>query len=189
MLRINVDSRSLDRINDLVNYVDTIPAKLKMANSRAGRMAVRDIQENVRKRGSAGRAVQVNYNTYGEFGLTFRISVGGTRGGNTGGRSRSGHYSILIASRIFLNSEEGKVGRRAFTLPHRGNSFYRVSHTSGEWVKGRLFVGPLTIPELGPFYFSSKNGMKRERISTTSKNIIKDHLNRYYDNALNRTVK
>lgn len=186
MLKINVDKKSINRIEDLANFVDTIPTKLKMANSRAGAMAVREIESNIRRRGRAGRAVGVSYESYGEFGLKFSIRVGGSRGGNTGGRSKSGRYSILIASRIFLNSEEGKVGRRAFTLPY---GTYKISHTSGRWSKGRFFTSSPVIPEIGPFYFSSKAGMKPEKISTTSRRIIKEYLNRYYDNALNRVIK
>lgn len=186
MLRINVDKRSIDRIDDLVNFVDAIPTKIKMANSRAARMAAKDIEANIQKRGKPGRAVSVFYDTYGDFGLKFSVRSGGRRVGGSGGRSKSGRYSILIASRIFLSSEEGKTGRRAFTIPART---YRISHTSGRWVRGRFFQGPSFIPEIGPFYFSSKSGMKREKISTMSRRIIKQYLNRYYDNALNRVIK
>jgi hypothetical protein len=159
-------------------------------------MAVRDIESNVRRRGRPGKAINASYQQYGEFGLKIRISIGGSRGGNTGGRTKSGKYSILIASRIFLSSEQGKIGRRAFSLPMKiGTSSgkvsggYIVSHSSGPWRKGQRLIGPLSIPQIGPFHFSSQSGMKREKISTMARNSLKGYLNKYYESALSKKVK
>lgn len=96
-----------------------------------------------------------------------------------------------------MSSEEGKLGRRAFTLRRRtssdasekGSWRYQVSHSSGQWQRGQRFVGPLKIPAIGPFYFSSKAGMPRQKISVFSRNTIRKYLNRYYENLLKRSAE
>lgn len=212
VLRINVDKRSIENIEQIANMIDAVPSRIKMANSRAGSMAVRDIKNNLSKRGRPGEVIDVKYEQYGDFGLRLKISPRPGRGGYNGGRKKSGQYSILIAARIFINSEEGKLGRRPFTLPrkfvtkritYRGrgannlpvnksktvstSSRYIISHSSGRWNEGQKLVGPLKIPAIGPFHFSANSGMPRERISAYSRNTVKAYLNKYYDNITKRS--
>lgn len=198
MLQINVNKRSIDRLEELSNLIDAVPAKIKMANSRAATMSVKDIKDNLARRGRPGEVIDVSYDQYGDFGLRFKLTPRPGRGGYNGGRSQTGRYSILIASRIFLSSEEGKVGRRAFTLRRRtsadavskgkrqGSWRYEISHSSGKWQKGQRLVGPLKIPAIGPFHFSGQSGMPRQKISAFSRNTIRKYLNRYYENLLKR---
>lgn len=214
MLQININKRSIDRLEELANLIDSAPSKMKMANSRAGSMAVRDIKNNLAKRGRPGEVIDVNYEQYGQFGLRIRIKPRPGRGGYNGGRTKSGGYSILFAARIFVNSEEGRMGRRPFTLPRKfitktirvnsrgANNMavsrsktvstskrYVISHSSGQWNKGQKLLGPLKIPAIGPFYFSSKSGMPREKISTFSRKTVRNYINKYYANLLKRSAQ
>lgn len=192
-MQINVDKRSIDRLESLVNVLAASPAKIQLINATAADISTTQIKENILKRGPAGRAVKVERFSYGQYGVKIKITYGGTRGGNTGGRPKSGRYSIIWGARVFLAAEEGKVGRRAFTLPKKLSLVndrmggYRISHTSGKWRKGRRLKGQLKIPQIGPYYFSSKSQMKREKISTMSRNIVKKNLNNQYSRLLKRS--
>lgn len=185
--KISVDKRSIENLENLVELTQSIPARIKMANANATNTAVRNIKENIQKRSpSISRAIKVEAQPYGEFGSKIKIYSSGPRGGNTGGRSKKGRYSLVIASRIFLNSEQGKIGRKAFGLPKKTKGYYVISHTSGKWRKGRRLQGPLRIPPIGPYYFSSKSGVKREKIDVMSRKVVKKYLNQYYSGILRR---
>jgi hypothetical protein len=191
MLEVRIDSRSIRNLEELSKFVDSLPTKFKQANSRAGSIASKKLQENIARRGRPGSVIRVTYEIYGEYGLKLKVQPSSGRGGDTGNRGASGRYSMLIASKIFLNSESGKVGRSAFTVPRRSGKSGRgtrmvISHTSGQWVKGRKLMGPLTVPQMGPFYFSSQTGMPRETIQKAGNRILGSYLNRYYRNALKR---
>lgn len=191
MFQARIDSRSIKNLEELSRFVDSFPTKFKQANSRAGFMASKKLQENIARRGRPGEVVRVSYEIYGDYGLKLKIQPASGRGGNTGNRGAYGKYSILIASKIFLKSESGEVGRVAFTVPRRSGKGDRgtrlvVSHTSGRWIKGQKFMGPLSVPAIGPFYFSSKRGMPRETIQKTGARILGTYLNKYYNNALKR---
>lgn len=188
MFRVSVDRNGIQNLETLATLLQSAPEKIQRANDRAGRIAKEKIEDNLKKRGRPGRFIDVSYKKYGPFGLkfTFDTSKGG-RGGYRGGKGR--RYSALWASRIFLNSEQGLTGRRAFTLPQvkvvtaRNSEVtmrYRVSHTSGRWRKGDKFAGPLRIPAIGPFHFSAQSGMPRQRIQKTSVEIIRDELDKQY---------
>ena len=109
------------------------------------------------------RFLNVESKKYGQYGTKISIDTKGSlRGGSRGDGKRG--YNAKIAANIFIMSEMGYRGRKPFTLPMRkirrsGNfeSRYRVSHNSGQWRIGTTFVGPLAIPGIGPFYFSSKS--------------------------------
>lgn len=185
---VNIDKRSIDNLESLSQLTDSIPARIKMANANATNISVTNIKDNIAKRSkSISRAIKVEGSPRGEFGATIRITSFGPRGGNTGGRGKKGKYSILIASRIFLSAEQGKVGRKAFRLPEKHMGFYVLSHTSGKWRKGRRFQGPLSIPQLGPYHFSIKSSVKREKISDMSRKTLRRHLNHYYSGILSRS--
>lgn len=188
MLQINVNKKSIDNLESLSELFEAIPARIKMANANATDVSVRNIKENINKRSpSISRAIKVESYQYGEFGTKIKIYSSGPRGGNTGGRGKKGRYSLVIASRIFLNSEQGKIGRKSFTLPKKARGYYVLSHTSGKWRKGRRFRGPLTIPQIGAYYFSSKSSVKKEKLSDMSRKIVKKNLNHYYSGILRRS--
>lgn len=194
MFKVSIDKGQLKNIEKLAVFLETSPAKINRANDRAGKAAQKKIEENLRRRGRPGRFVNVQYKKYGPFGLKFSFE---TRSAGRGGYRGSGgmRYSPLWATRIFLNAEQGMTGRRAFTLPRKikvikgQTARYTVSHSSGRWKKGTKFVGPLRIPAIGPFYFSAKSGMPRQRIQKTAANIIREELNKSYAKEFGKIMR
>ena len=199
MFRTSIDRSQLKNIENLAMLLDTAPAKIQRANDRAAKSAKKKIEENLRKRGRPGRFIEMDYKKYGPLGLKFSFEVRPGKGGHRGG-SASRKYSALIAAKIFLFSEQGFTGRRAFTLnrDHRtvnkkGNpsrsGAYKISHSSGEWKKGTLLPGPLRIPAIGPFYFSSKSGMPRKKIQKMATEIIRDELDKQYKKEFGKIMR
>jgi hypothetical protein len=188
MLSVTVNQSALRNIKNLEEKINSFPNRIANANEKAVHDAALLIQENLKRRGGAGKFVAVYYKRVGKAGVKLIIQNdpaghGGRRG--TGGQKRM--YSVLWATRIFLNSEEGKIGRRATVQgPRRGQGGgtrrYVISRTSGRWKKGTKLKGPLKIPQINPFHFSTKHGMKREKISTTSRKIMVDQLTKRYKN-------
>lgn len=191
MFRVSIDKGQLNNLEKLATFIEMMPAKIDRANDRAGKKAQMLIEENLRKRGAPGRFVDVTYKKYGPLGLKFSFRTKTGRGGYRGSGKRG--YSALWATRIFLNSEQGITGRRAFTLPSKssstGSKRYVVSHSSGRWKRGQKFTGPLRIPAIGPFYFSAKSGMPRKRIQKTSAEIIRNELNKEYKKTFGKIMR
>ncbi len=188
MLNVTINKSALKNIQNLEEKINSFPNKIASANEKAVNDAAYLIEENLKRRGSAGKFVAVYYRRVGKAGVKLVIKNdpaghGGRRG--TGGQKRM--YSVLWATRIFLNAEEGKIGRRATVQgPRRGQGGgtrrYVISRNSGRWRRGTKLKGPLKIPQINPFYFSVKNGMKREKISTTSRKIMIEQLTKRYKN-------
>jgi hypothetical protein len=198
MFRVSVDRGQLNNVEKLATLIEMMPAKIDRANDRAGRKAQQAIEENLRRRGAPGRFVDVTYKKYGPLGLKFSFKTRTGRGGYRGGGNRQ--YSALWATRVFLNSEQGMTGRRAFTLSRdqktvnkKGNpsrsGAYRISHSSGQWKKGTTLAGPLRIPAIGPFYFSSKSGMPRKKIQKSAAEIIRNELDKEYRKTFGKIMR
>jgi len=196
MFRTSIDRSQLKNIENLAMLLDTAPAKIQRANDRAAKSAKKKIEENLRRRGRPGRFIEMDYKKYGPLGLKFSFEIRPGKGGHRGG-SASRKYSALIASKIFLFSEQGLTGRKAFTLPskkEKNESYsqtkrYVISHSSGEWRKGQKLVGPLRIPAIGPFYFSSKSGMPRKKIQKMAAEIIRDELDKQYKKEFGKIMR
>jgi len=193
MFRTSVDRSQLKNIENLAIFLETSPAKIQRANDRAAKSAKKKIEENLRRRGRPGRFIEMDYKKYGPLGLKFSFEIRPGKGGYRGG-SASRKYSALIASRIFLFSEQGVTGRKAFTLPSKKQKSgetkrYVISHSSGEWRKGQKLVGPLRIPAIGPFYFSSKSGMPRKKIQKMAAEIIRDELDKQYKKEFGKIMR
>jgi len=202
MFNIAINKSQLDNLEKLATFLEVVPARIDKANDRAASVAVFKIEQNLKRRGKPGRFVKVSYKRYGSFGLKIRFETRGGRGGMYGG-GRSTNYSPLWASRIFLHSEQGMTGRRAFVLPRKERGSYsdksgrartytkryRFSHTSGEWKEGTQKLGPLKIPAIGPFYFSAKSGMPREDIKKTGRKIILNELNKSYKKEFSKMMR
>jgi len=191
MFRVSIDKGQLQNLENLANAIEMIPAKMNRANDRAGKKAQKAIEDNLRRRGAAGRFVDVTYKKYGPLGLKFSFNTKTGRGGYKGGGKRQ--YSALWATRVFLYSEQGLTGRRAFTLNRQGKGVnkkgnptrtaggvYKISHSSGQWKKGTTIAGPVKIPAIGPFYFSARSGMPRKKIQKSAAEIIRNELNKEY---------
>jgi len=191
MFRVSIDKKQIDNLEKLEKVLKTMPAKIDRANDRAGKKAQKAIEDNLRKRGAPGRFVDVTYKKYGPLGLKFSFNTKVGRGGYRGSGKRG--YSALWATRVFLNSEQGITGRRAFTLPSKatntGTKRYVVSHSSGRWKRGEKFTGPLRIPAIGPFYFSAKSGMPRKKIQKSAAEIIRNELNKEYNKSFDKIMR
>lgn len=202
MFRVSIDKGQLQNVEKLAVFLEQSPAKIQRANDRAASMAQKRIKENLRKRGRPGRFVKVEYKKYGPFGLKFSFGTRGVNRGTYGGGGGQQGYSVLWASRIFLNAEQGITGRRAFVLPDKGipasepgkpkefpGGRYILSHSSGRWKKGQQLGGPLKIPAIGPFHFSAKSGMPRQKIQKTAAAIIRDELNKSYKKEFGKIMR
>ena len=193
MFSTSIDKGQLQNIETLAKLIDTIPAKLQRANDRAAKNAKTKIEANLRKRGRPGKFIQMDYKKYGPLGLKFSFEIRPGKGGHRGGNANR-RYRPLIASKIFLFSEQGVIGRRAFVLrPMKdkkgGTKRYVVSHSSGEWRKGQKLLGPLRIPQIGPFYFSTKSGMPRKKIQKMAAEIIREELDKQYQKELGKIMR
>lgn len=187
MLSVTINKSALQNIKNLEQKVASFPNRIANANEKAVYSASLKIQDNLKRRGGAGRFVAVYYKRYGKAGVKLFIQKDPAgRGGRRGSGGHKRQYSVIWATRIFLNSEEGKIGRRATVQGPRigknGTRRYVISRTSGRWKKGTKLRGPLKIPQIGPFYFSTKSGLKREKISTMSRNFMIEELNKKYKN-------
>lgn len=183
---IAISKNQIDKIVKLESFLASMPNKIARANDRATQSALVEIKNDIRRRGKPGRFLNIESKKYGQYGTKISIDTKGSlRGGSRGDGKRG--YNAKIAANIFIMSEMGYRGRKPFTLPMRkirrsGNfeSRYRVSHNSGQWRIGTSFVGPLAIPGIGPFYFSSKSGMARVTIKKMAANVIRKELNASY---------
>ena len=195
MFRVSIDKGQLQNVEKLAMFLEQSPAKIQRANDRAAAMAQKRIKENLRRRGRPGRFVKVEYKKYGPFGLKFSFGTRGINRGTYGGGSGQEGYSVLWASRIFLNAEQGIPGRRAYVIPKRAPSSegdtrrYQISHSSGRWRKGDRLLGPLRIPAMGPFYFSAKSGMPRQKIQKTAASIIREELDKSYKKEFGKIMR
>jgi len=189
MLNVTINKTAFNNIKNLEEKVNSFPNRIAKANEKAVFSSALLIEDNLKRRGGAGRFVAVYYRRVGKVGVKLVIQNDPRgRGGRRGSGGHKRQYSVIWATRIFLNSEEGKVGRRATVQgPRRGKSGgtrrYVISRTSGRWKKGTKMLGPLKIPQVGPFHFSAKNGMKREKISTMSRRIAVQELSKKYKNV------
>lgn len=209
MFTTSIDKNGIKNIEQLAVMFETMPAKIKRANDRAARNAQDKIEKDLRRRGRPGKFIKVNYKAYGRYGLKFSFDIKPGRGGSRGG-SKGRQYSALWAARVFIYSEMGMTGRRAFTLPaiQKTRTFktrirtgdytttgtktqsyqgrYKISHSSGRWKQGQTLRGPLRIPAIGPFHFSSMSGGARTTIKKAASDIIRAELNKEYDKILGK---
>jgi hypothetical protein len=209
MFNTSIDKGGIKNLENLALIFDSAPAKIQKANDLAARNAQQKIEKDLRSRGRPGRFIAVNYKKYGQYGLKFSFEIKPGRGGSRGG-SKSRQYSAIWAARVFLWSEMGMTGRRAFVLPLRMKTRtykgrkrmgdyietvtktqsyagrYVISHSSGRWKKGRSLEGPLKIPQMGPFHFSSMSGKPRKTIKRAATDIISIELNKQYDKVLGK---
>lgn len=209
MFKTSIDRNGIKNIEQLAVVFETMPAKIQRANDRAAKSSKDKIEKDLRRRGRPGKFIEVNYKGYGKYGLKFSFDIKPGRGGFRGG-SKGRKYSALWAARVFIYSEMGMTGRKAFTLPaiqktkqFRGRTRtgdftkvttktvsyqgrYRISHSSGRWKEGQTLRGPLRIPAIGPFHFSAMSGGPRKTIKKTATDIIRTELNREYDKILGK---
>lgn len=209
MFTTSIDRNGIKNIEQLALLFETMPAKIQRANDRAAQSAQTKIEKDLRRRGRPGKFIKVNYRSYGQYGLKFSFDIKPGRGGSRGG-SKGRRYSALWAARVFIYSEMGVTGRRAFTLPaiEKTRTFktrvrtgdytttgtktksyqgrYRISHSSGRWKEGQTLRGPLRIPAIGPFHFSMMSGGPRKTIKKAASEIIRNELNREYDKILGK---
>lgn len=212
MFNTSIDRNGIKNIEQLAVMFETMPVKIKKANDRAAKNSQDKIEQDLRRRGRPGKFIKVNYKQYGRYGLKFSFDIQPGRGGSRGG-SKGRRYSAVWAARVFIYSEMGMTGRRAFTLPAiqktrqfkgrvRTGDFlrtttktvsyqgrYRISHSSGRWKKGQTLRGPLRIPAIGPFHFSAMSGGPRKTIQKTASEIIRAELNKEYDKILGKRIK
>lgn len=191
---ISISKNQINNISKIESFLLSMPNKIAKANDIATKDSVDEIRKNILKRGKPGRFINVESKKYGSFGMKVSIdSKGAMRGGSRVGGRRQ--YNAKIAANIFLMSEMGYRGRKAFTLPMRkisrsGNfeNRYRVSHNSGRWRVGTSFVGPLAIPAIGPFHFSAQTGMPRITIKKMAANTIRKNLNAAYKKEFGKKI-
>lgn len=212
MFKTQISKSSIRNIEQLSIMFANMPVKIQRANDRAAKSAQNKIEKDLRRRGRPGKFIQVSYRGYGKYGLKFSFDVKPGRGGSRGG-SKTRKYSALWAGRVFINSEMGRIGRRAFVLPEKkkqhqytqrvrtGDYYtnktmtqqvkgeYVISHSSGQWKKGRALYGPVKIPAIGPFHFSSMSGGPRSTIKKTASDIIKTELNKEYEKILGKRAR
>jgi hypothetical protein len=193
MFNTSVDKKSIDSIQKLEMYVSSMENKINAANDRAAIRSVAIIEKDLRERGRPGRFIKGDIRKYGQFGLRLSFEPTNLRGGNrTGGGKRM--YNAKIAADIFIFSESGVTGRKAFTLPRKTSeewtsARYQISHSSGRWKKGQRLRGPLRIPAIGKFYFSAKAGKPRITIKKMANKVIREELNKEYNAMLKRYKK
>jgi hypothetical protein len=174
----NINSGSfgagLEYVKELEHFLDAFPEKLMEANQRALNASKGDIDRDIQRRGRPGKYIDVDIQKYGDYGLSVRIHD--TPDG------ANGH-----ATRMFLQSEQGLVGRRAFVLNKK--TYYVISHDSGKWGYGTHLGSPVNVPAVPPFAFSSKNskdGDANITIKQMAYNSIVKNLNRQHRMLLRR---
>lgn len=194
MYSVQISKKSIQKIEELENRLKQTPTKISRANNRALSKAIPEIEKDIKRRGKPGRFINVKDKPYGQYGRKLTISTDGALRGGSHGRGGKRMYNAKIAANVFLNSEMGKVGRRAFGLPpvvrtnkkgKKTRGRYRISHTSGQWKQGTRL--PFArVPQMGPFYFSAKSGGRKVKINTAARKIMIKHLNAEYAKILKR---
>lgn len=172
--------RALKNLDELANLIDKYKSNLTITMRKAGNEASKRIkQEVIDARGGAGRGISVTSKKYGPFGLKISITANGVR---PEGSSGSTEWSDPVwAGRIFLASESGDIGRKAFVLAAKeGRSAYRVSRSSGRWTQGQFLRGPLNVPQIGAYYFSGEN----QPIRKDAYQVMLDVLDEYHYNFI-----
>lgn len=168
-------STALKGIKDLEIALYETPERIQNAVMQAGLISKEYIEEDLKKRGSAGKYFDVNIKTYGPFGLRVQIEE------KTSSPS-SGSYNPKIGTAIFFNSEMGYQGRRSFESPKAGGTkaTMKITEWDGNVFQEGLFYSKVSIPKIGPFYFSKKRGMKEITIKKMALGIINENLNRKF---------
>lgn len=177
----------IENLLQLERLFEQAPEKIEMWNELAAKQTVDRVQNNLAARWEPSqRFISVTSKKYGKFGMQILISVapGIQMMSTTQGR----RYNPLIAARIFLNTESGYVGRKGFKLPMGGakSGMYVISHTSGKWVAGQMITGA-TVPQMGAFHYSGKNGVERTPIKKYASETIVNNLNVKYKTLLRRS--
>lgn len=166
---------ALKDIRDLEIALYETPEKIQNAVMQAGLISKEYIEEDLKKRGSAGKYFDVNIKTYGPFGLRVQIE-------EKASASASDGYNPKIGVSIFFNSEMGYQGRRSFEAPKGGDQKVNMKITSwdGNIFQEGIFYSKVSIPKIGPFYFSKRRGMKEITIKKMALGIISENLNRKF---------
>lgn len=169
--------RALKNLGELADLVDKYKIDLRVTIRKAGNEASKIIKEEViLPRGAAGKYVSVDSKRYGPFGLKISISADKNAAAGSGSTSWSDPF---WAAQIFLKSENGEIGRQAFTLS-KEDKRYKISRSSGRWQQGEILMAPLNIPQIGAYYFSKGN----QPIRKEAYEIMLDTLNDYHYNFI-----
>jgi hypothetical protein len=174
----------IGNLYELQKLFETMPSNIAIANDLAAQQTVERVKENILQRGNPGKFISVKSKKYGPLGMQIVISVDPSAGPRGGEGKRA--YDSAFAARIFLNTESGMTGRSGFILPMKPRG-YLISHTTVGWSKGiRLQKGPVVVPQMGSFYYSSKSGMGRIPIKQFASEQMVKILNRNYSLLLSR---
>lgn len=176
--------QGIDNLYELQKLFETMPDSIRISNDLAAQQTADRVKENILKRGNPGKFISVKAKKYGPLGMQIVISVDPSAGPKDGDGGRA--YNSAIAARIFLNTESGMTGRSGFILPVKRRG-YLISHTTSGWKKGtRLHKGPVVVPQMGSFYYSSKSGVERIPIKQFASQEMVRRLNLAYSSLLRR---
>ena len=142
------------------------------ATGLAAKKTSLDIKENLKARGNPFKFLDVTVQKSGEFGQLVKIAP---KAGLTEGQ--------LIAANIFLGSESGHFGRQEYQVASKPNCSEMIASHDSTWskVKAGDRVGwKATIPMLGAFYWSGKNGVEQIPIKQFAKEKMISNLNERY---------
>lgn len=180
----------LKNLKRLESRLAKMPDDIEAANKLAADKTVIDVTENLIKRGRPGRFLKVESTAYGKLGFKLNISTNGVATSIGLMESPAGagrRYSGKWAANIFMNSESGFVGRRAFNVVADKKDLI-VSHNSpfSHWKTGMPLPMIVNVPELGAYYWSSRTGVESIPIKTMAKNFIVENLNKRYSEMLKK---
>jgi len=162
----------LNHFNQVADHYGRLSQKIVEANERALLASVGDIERDLVRRGRGGKYLSVEVKKSGPSGLSVRIYP------------RSSGGSSTHIARIFMNSEEGLTGRKAYVL--RKKRGYVISHSSGIWSAGDFIAAPVRIPAIGAYAFSGKTGGSHIPIHKMAHDAISNNLNKQHKTLLKR---
>lgn len=178
----------LDRLKELEEKVKRMPKTIKKETEFAAKKTAEDILINLKLRGKPGRFFEVETLPNGELGQRVRIFKSSNLRVSEGYGGRK--YNQEYAANIFMNSESGFIGRKAFTANARlENTRGMVATHNSPYssVQKHTKLGQqVNVPELGRFYWSSKTGMEPIPIKKFAKDKLLEYLNKRYAKILDK---